>query len=96
MPYESGHEKISLTPYANNKDADQPAYPHSLINIFVIRSLDRYYINFKARASLCSWADRLESYLVAILKDRFSQNVAHMFLSVSLCLNSHTSTNKTY
>ena len=28
-------------PYANNKDADQPAHPRSLISIFVIRCLDR-------------------------------------------------------
>ena len=27
-------------PYANNKDADQPAHSRSLINTFVIRSLD--------------------------------------------------------
>ena len=27
-------------PYANNKDADQPAHPRSLINVFVIRCLD--------------------------------------------------------
>ena len=27
-------------PYANNKDADQPAHPHSLISAFVVRCLD--------------------------------------------------------
>ena len=27
-------------PYANNKGADQPAHPHSLINTFVVRCLD--------------------------------------------------------
>ena len=26
--------------YANNKDADQSAHPHSLISVFVVRSLD--------------------------------------------------------
>ena len=26
--------------YANNKDADQPAYPRSLISAFVVRCLD--------------------------------------------------------
>ena len=26
--------------YANNKDADQPAHPHSLISVFVISCLD--------------------------------------------------------
>ena len=29
-----------VLPYANNKDADQPAHPRSLIGVFVIRSLD--------------------------------------------------------
>ena len=27
-------------PYANNKDADQPAHPRSLIRAFVVRCLD--------------------------------------------------------
>ena len=27
-------------PYANNKDADQPAHPRSLISVFVLRFLD--------------------------------------------------------
>ena len=37
--YELGHEKICLMSYANNKGADQPAHPHSLISAFVVRSL---------------------------------------------------------
>ena len=39
--YEPGHEKICLMPYANNKGADQPAHPRSLISAFVVRCLDR-------------------------------------------------------
>ena len=31
---------MCLTPYANNKGADQPAHPRSLISAFVVRSLD--------------------------------------------------------
>ena len=27
--------------YTNHKDADQPAHPHSLISVFVVRCLDR-------------------------------------------------------
>ena len=27
-------------PYVNIKDADQPAYPRSLINVFVVRGMD--------------------------------------------------------
>ena len=38
--FEPGHAKICLMPYANNKGADQPAHPRSLISAFVVRSLD--------------------------------------------------------
>ena len=34
---EPGHEKMYLMPYANNKGADQPAHPRSLISAFVVR-----------------------------------------------------------
>ena len=36
----SGQAKTCLLPYANNKGADQPAHPRSLISTFIIRSLD--------------------------------------------------------
>ena len=29
-----------VMPYANNKDADQPAHPRSLISVFVMHYLD--------------------------------------------------------
>ena len=35
-----GHAKTCLMPYANNKGADQPAHPRSLISTFVFRCLD--------------------------------------------------------
>ena len=35
-----GHAKTCLKPYANNKVADQPAHPRSLISTFVVRCLD--------------------------------------------------------
>ena len=38
--YEPGHEKMCLMSYANNKGADQPAHPRSLISAFVVRYLD--------------------------------------------------------
>ena len=38
--YEPGHEKMCLMSYANNKDADQPAHPRSLISAFVVHCLD--------------------------------------------------------
>ena len=37
---EPGHEKMCLASYANNKGADQPAHPRSLISAFVVRCLD--------------------------------------------------------
>ena len=37
---EPGHEKMCLISYANNKGADQPAHPRSLISAFVVRCLD--------------------------------------------------------
>ena len=38
--FEPGHEKMCLMSYANNKAADQPAHPGSLISAFVIHCLD--------------------------------------------------------
>ena len=37
---EPRHEKMCLMSYANNKSADQPAHPRSLISAFVVRCLD--------------------------------------------------------
>ena len=36
---EPGYEKMYLMSYANNKGADQPAHPRSLISTFVVRCL---------------------------------------------------------
>ena len=38
--FEPGHEKTCLMSYANNKGADQPAHPRSLISAFVVSCLD--------------------------------------------------------
>ena len=38
--HEPRHEKMCLMSYANNKGADQPAHPRSLISAFVVRCLD--------------------------------------------------------
>ena len=35
-----GHAKMCLMAYVNNKGADQPAHPRSLISTFVVRCLD--------------------------------------------------------
>ena len=61
------------------------ASTHSLISTFVVRNLDGtsgFYIqNFKTLACLCSWAGRLESYLVANPEDKFSRDEAHTLIS---------------
>ena len=36
---EPGHEKMCLMSYANNKGADQPSHPRSLISAFVFHCL---------------------------------------------------------
>ena len=68
----------------NNKGADQPAHPHSLISTFVIRCLDSiippfYNKNFKPLASFCGCAGWVESYLFATPEDRFSRDEAHIY-----------------
>ena len=40
ITYGPGHAKTCLMSYANNKGADQPAHPRSLISTFVVRYLD--------------------------------------------------------
>ena len=56
--------------YANNKGADQPAHPHSLISAFVVRCLDCIIsldsiAEISILASFCGCAGRFLSYLVA-------------------------------
>ena len=57
---EPAHEKMCLISYANNKGADQPAHPRSLISAFIVRCLDSVMSlsfciqNFKPHASFCS------------------------------------------
>ena len=40
LSFGPGHAKMCLMPYANNKGADQPVHPRSLISTFVVRCLD--------------------------------------------------------
>ena len=80
----TGHEQMCLMPYANNKGADQPAHPRSLISAFVIRCQDRtiplvsiskisrfYLVSVAEQISLClAWSETPE--------DTFSHGVAQM------------------
>ena len=70
-----------VLPYANSKGEDQPAHPHSLISSFVIHRLDNIIplLAVAGISSLCSWADRFESYVVANPEDRFSRNEAQFW-----------------
>ena len=52
--YEPGHEKMCLMLYANNKGADQPAHPRSLISAFVVRCLDSISLDSIAEISRLS------------------------------------------
>ena len=72
-------------PYANNKDADQPAHLRSLISAFVVRCLDSikpivakskisrlHLVSVAAQTGLrLTWSETPE--------DRFSRDEAHMF-----------------
>ena len=75
-------ENLFLT-YVNNQGVGQPALLRSLISTFVACFLDST-IPVLAKpeiwrlASLCSWAGRFESTLVANPEDRFSRVEAHM------------------
>ena len=97
-PWASSWENLFL-PVANNKGADQPAHPCSLISTFVAHCLDSiisFYIrNFKPLASFCGWTGQFESYLVANLEDpedRFFRVAAHLlqinFIDSSYCIYS--------
>ena len=69
----------------NNKGADQPAHPRSLISTFVVRCLDSFYIrNFKPLPSFFGGAGRFVSYLVANPEGRFSRDEAQIISHLKL------------
>ena len=77
------HEKTCCMPYANNKGADQPAHPRSLISAFVVHCLDSIIplisiSEISSLSSFCGCTGRFESRLIANPEDRFSRDEAHM------------------
>ena len=84
-------------PYANNKGADQPAHPRSLISTFLVSFLDRIIplvsiskisslqlVSVAEQVSLClAWSETPE--------DTFSHGVAQMYCNG--ILQRHTSIN---
>ena len=79
-----GHTKTYLVPYANNKGADQPVHPRSLISTFVVRCLDSMIcilaIAKVSRFKLGSVADQVSLNLTwsKIPEDPFSRDVAQL------------------
>ena len=75
---------MCLMPYANNKGADQPAHPRSLISTFVVRCLDSMIcilaISKISRFKIVSVAEQagLNLTLLKIPEDTFSRDVAHI------------------
>ena len=78
------HAKTCLMHYANNKGADQPAHPRSLISTFVVRCLDSMIcilaISRVSRFYLASVAEQagLNFTWSKIPEDMFSRDVAQM------------------
>ena len=75
---------MCLMPYANNKGADQPSHPLSLISTFIVRCLDSMICNLAlpkvSRFQLASVAEQagLNHTCSKIPEDRFSRDVAQI------------------
>ena len=75
---------MCLMPYANNKGADQPVHPRSLISTFVVRCLDStipLVVIFQiSRLQLASIAEQVGLNLTwsKIPEDTFSRDVAEL------------------
>ena len=75
---------MCLISYANNKGADQPVHPHSLISAFVVHCLDSIktldFIAENSRLQLASVAAQAGLCLAwsETPKDRFSHGEAHI------------------
>ena len=92
--YELDHEKMCLMSYANNKGADQPAHPHSLISAFVVHCLDSVmslvFVTKISSLMLASVAAQAGLSLTwsETLKDMFSHDEARIFLLQKRMANS--------
>ena len=70
--------------YVNNKDADQPVHPCSLISAFVVRCLDSVMslvsVTKISSLKLASVAEQasLSQTLLETLEDTFSHDAAHV------------------
>ena len=71
-----------VMPYANNKGADQPAHPRSLISAFVVRCLDSRIpiVSISEISSLCLASAAVQTCLCLT----WSQTRRHVFLVMKL------------
>ena len=85
---EPGLGTMCLIPYANNKGADQPAHPRSLISTFVFRCLDSMIcilaLSKVSRFQLVSVAEQAGLNLTwsKIPEDTFSRDAAQLELQM--------------
>ena len=90
--FEPGHEKTCLLSYANNKGADQPALPRSLISAFVVRCLDSLMsLDSVTKISSFMLASVAEQASLSLIwsetpEDMFSHDKAHLNLGIQLTL----------
>ena len=79
---------MCLTPYANNKDADQPAHPCSLISTFVVHCLDSVTslvsVTKISSLILASVAEQASLSLTwsETPEDTFSHGAAHIYSTI--------------
>ena len=94
--FELGHEKTCLMYYANNKGADQPAHPRSLISTFVVRCRDTVIslvsVTKISSLMLASVAEQASLSLTwsGTPEDTFSHGEAHLFYELIQIKISHS------
>ena len=81
--FEPCHEKTCFLLYVNDKTADQPVHPRSLISVFVVRCLDRIIpilaISKISRLMLVNEAGQVGlSHSLSETPNRFSRDTAHV------------------
>ena len=90
----AGRVKTCFMSYSNNKDADQPAHPRSLISAFVIPYLDSVMslvsVTEISSLMLASVAEQASFSLTwsETPEDTFSHDEAQMY--IIYCINLHT------
>ena len=95
------HEKTCLTPYANNKSADQPARLRNRIGAFVVRCIDsvmvvpvlvdlRFYVQIKSKQNLESkilQVDGEEKIHNKYSDSKMSENIINFLLCTMIYLS---------